>query len=81
MLGQADDVEGDVFKKRLNENQYRSLILARGRQYWVNRYLFAKQDRANIEEDALVSFRALAGLYVRKTDGDLAKEVQLRELV
>ena len=40
-----------MFKKRLSKNQYRSLILARGRQYWVYAYLFAKQNRANIEED------------------------------
>ena len=81
MLGQADDLGGGVFKKRLSKNQYRSLILARGRQYWVYAYLFAKQNRANIEEDELVSFRALAGLYARKTENDLAKEVQLKELV
>ena len=70
-----------MFKKRLGKNQYRSLVLARGRQYWVYAYLFAKQDRANIDEDELVSFRALAALYARKTDGDLAREVQLKELV
>lgn len=81
MLGQADDLGGGVYKKRLSRNQYRSIILARGRQYWVYAYLFAKQDRANIEDDELVSFRALAGLYARKTEGELAKEVQLKELV
>ena len=32
MLGQADDFGGGVFKKRLSRKQYRSLILARGRQ-------------------------------------------------
>lgn len=81
MLGQADDLGGGVYKKRLSKNQYRSIILARGQQYWVYAYLFAKQDRANIEDDELVSFRALAGLYARKTEGELAKEVQLKELV
>ena len=28
MLGQADDLGGGMFKKRLSKNQYRSLILA-----------------------------------------------------
>ncbi len=70
-----------MFKKRFSKNQYRSLILARGRQYWVYAYLFAKQDRANIEDDELVSFRALAGLYAAKSENDLAKELQLKELV
>lgn len=81
MLGQADDLGGGVFKKRLSKNQYRSLILARGGQYWVYAYLFAKQDRANIEDDELVSFRELAALYARKTESDLARELQLKELV
>ena len=81
ILGQADDLGGGVFKKRLGKNLYRSLILARGRQYWVYAYLFAKKDRANIDEDELDSFRALAGLYARKTAEDLAEEVQLKELV
>ena len=81
MLGQADDLGGGVFKKRLSKNQYRSLILARGRQYWVYAYLFAKQDRASIDDDELLSFRALAELYARKSENDLAKEVQFKELV
>ena len=70
MLGQADDLGGGIYKKRLSKNQYRSIILARGQQYWVYAYLFAKQDRADIEDDELVSFRALAGLYARKTEGN-----------
>lgn len=81
MLGQADDLGGGVFKKRLGKNLYRSLILAKGRRHWVYAYLFAKKDRANIEQDELTSFRALAGLYARKTDEDFDKEVQLKELV
>ena len=81
LLGQADDLGGGVFKKRLRKNQYRSVVLARGRQRWIFAYLFAKQDRANIGDDELASFRALAALYARKTEGDLAKEVHLKELV
>jgi hypothetical protein len=49
MLGQADDLGGGVFKKRLGKNLYRSILLAKGRQFWVYAYLFAKQDRANID--------------------------------
>lgn len=44
-------------------------------------YLFAKQDRANIEDDELTEFRALADLYARKTDADVAREMQFKELV
>jgi hypothetical protein len=81
MLGQADDLGGGVFKKRLGKNLYRSIVVARGGRYWVYAYLFAKQDRANIDDHELEDFRALADLYARKTDSDIAKELQLMELV
>jgi hypothetical protein len=81
MMGQCNDLGGGVYKKRLGRNLYRSIILAKGGRYWVYSYLFAKQDRANIEDDELVKFRALAGLYARKTEADIAKEVELKELV
>jgi hypothetical protein len=80
MLGQADDLGGGVFKKRLGKNLYRSIIVAKGGRYWVYAYLFAKNDRANIERNELDEFRAVAALYARKTDADIAKELQLKEL-
>ena len=81
MLRQADDLGVGVYKKRLSKNLYRSVILAKGGRYWVFVYLFAKKDRANIDDEELASFRALADLYARKTDVDIAKEVHLKELV
>ena len=63
IAGQADDLGGGVFKKRLSNNQYRSIILARGGDFWVYQYVFAKQDRANIEDDELAAFRMLAKEY------------------
>jgi hypothetical protein len=63
MAGQADDLGGGVYKKRLSHNQYRSIILARGGDYWVYQYLFAKQDRANIDDDELKILRAAAKEY------------------
>jgi hypothetical protein len=45
MLGQADDLGGGVWKKRLSRNQYRSIILAKSGRYWVYEFLFAKQNR------------------------------------
>ncbi|HLJ26036.1 MAG TPA: type II toxin-antitoxin system RelE/ParE family toxin [Candidatus Angelobacter sp.] len=64
MLGQADDLGGGVFKKRLRKNLYRSIILAKGGQYWVCEYLFAKKDRDNIAADELAEFRASSGKSV-----------------
>ena len=40
--GQADNLGGCVFKKRLNDNMHRSIILAKGGCFWVYEYLFAK---------------------------------------
>lgn len=76
MKGQADDLGGGVFKKRLNDNMHRSIILAKGEHYWVYAYLFAKKDRANISTDELVAFRKLAHGYAGNTEDQLA--VQLR---
>ncbi|MEI8164628.1 MAG: type II toxin-antitoxin system RelE/ParE family toxin [Betaproteobacteria bacterium] len=71
MQGQADDLGGGVFKKRLNDNMHRSLILAKGGRYWVYEYLFAKKDRDNIADDELVAFRTLAKAYAGLTDKQL----------
>ena len=79
--GQADDLGGGVFKKRMDKNRHRSIIVAKGRRYWVYAYLFAKKDRANIEDDELRAFRKLAGLYAAKTDVEIEKELQTNELV
>ncbi len=67
LLGQVDDLGGGVFKKRLNNNLHRSIILAKGGKYWVYEYLFAKKDRANIENDELLAFRLLANSYAGLT--------------
>ena len=68
LLGQVDDLGGGVFKKRLNSNQHRSIILAKGGKYWIYEYLFAKRDRANIESDELLAFRLLAKIYADLTE-------------
>jgi hypothetical protein len=81
MLGQADDLGGGVFKRRLGKNLFRSIIVAKGGRYWVYAYLFAKKDRANIGHDDLANLRGYAALFARKTDADIAKELNLEELV
>ena len=68
MLGQADDLGGGVFKKRLGKNLYRSIVIARGGRYWVYEYLFAKKDRDNIEDDDLARFRKIAKAYETLTE-------------
>ena len=75
MAGYAEDLGGGVWKKRIDENRSRAIVLAKGRRFWVLEYLFAKADRANIAPDELVAFRELAKAYERLQD------VQLKALL
>jgi hypothetical protein len=75
VLGQADDLGGGVFKKRLNDNKHRSIVLAKAGESWVFEYLFAKNDRDNIDNDELVQFRLLAKTYAKLS------EMQIEQLI
>lgn len=79
MCGQADDLGGGVFKKRLHDNMYRSIILARAGHHWVYAYLFAKKDRDNIEKDELLGFRALAKGYSSLSDAQIEQLLRNKE--
>lgn len=81
IAGQADDLGGGVFKKRLNDNMHRSIILAKGGRHWVYEYLFAKKDRDNIEGDELTAFRSLAKAYAGLTDVQIAALVSGKDIV
>lgn len=73
MNGQGDDLGGGVWKKRLNENRHRSIILAKGGDYWVYQFLFAKKDQDNITKKELAGFKTLAKAYEGLSD----KQIQL----
>jgi hypothetical protein len=81
MAGQAVDLGGGVYKKRINKNQHRSIILAKGGEYWVYEYLFAKKDRDNIDDAELTMFRMLAKGYAGLTKAQLAKLVDQKFLL
>jgi hypothetical protein len=70
--GQANDLGGGMFKKRINKNMHRCIVTTRGRQRAFFVYLFAKKDRENIEDDELDNFRKLARSYETLTDRQLA---------
>jgi hypothetical protein len=81
--GQADDLGGGVFKKRLDKNRRRSIILSKGRVHWVYEYLFAKKDRDNIDDKELTAFRKLTGVYDGLDDqqlDQLLKDGALKEI-
>jgi hypothetical protein len=66
--GQVDNLGGGVFKKRLNNNMYRSILLAKGSHFWIYEYLFAKKDKDNIQDDELAAFRQLVKGYSQLTE-------------
>jgi hypothetical protein len=61
--GKATDLGGGVFKKRLQHNEYRSILIAKSDDYWILEFLFAKKDADNITATALDGFRVLADRY------------------
>lgn len=81
LVGQADDLGGGVFKKRLDSNRHRSIILARDGQFWIFVYLFAKKDRNNIDDHELAIFKKLAGAYGCQTEAEIALEIRNGDLL
>lgn len=81
MDGQAVDLGGGVFKKRLNENRHRSIILAKSGCYWVYEFLFAKKDLDNIDDDELKNFRELAQAYAKLSEKQIEQLLKDKSLV
>jgi len=77
--GQAVDMGGGVFKKRLNRNEHRAIILARRGDCWVFEYLFAKQDKANISASDLADLRRLAKGYAALSDTQVQQLLDNRD--
>ena len=81
MRGQAVSLGGGVYKKRLNSNRYRSIILARTARYWIYEYLFSKTSRDNIDDGELAGFRVLAQGYARLSESQLKEMLQCQSLL
>ena len=58
--GKGEDLGGNVWKKRLQENRSRSIVASKPGRFWLFIYLFAKNDRENIDRDELEAFRKLS---------------------
>jgi len=73
--GQGDNLGGNVWKKRLNKNMHRSIAIESPERFWVLVYLFAKQDRKNIEDDELAGFKKLAKDYLKANDAAINGQI------
>lgn len=81
MAGQAVDLGRGVYKKKLNKNQHRSIILAKGREYWIYEYLFAKKAQDNMDDAELEMFRLLAKGYEGLKKAQLAQLIEEKHLL
>ena len=81
LQGKADNLGGGVYKKRLNKNRDRAIILAKGAEHWFYTFLYAKQDIANIDNRELAVFRELARHYSLLSEEKMAALVKRKELV
>ncbi len=79
--GLAVDLGGGVWKKRLNDNRDRSIVLAKGGRHWFFAYLFQKNERDNIEDDELAAFKKLAKEYEKLNEEMLSKAIAGNELM
>jgi len=72
---------GGVYKKRLNQNRDRAIILVKGGEHWFYTFLYAKQDMANIDNRELAGFRELAKHYAALSDEKITALIKSKELV
>ena len=58
--GQGDNLGGNVWKKRVNKNLSRSIVLTKPAVFWVFIHLFEKQDKDDLAINELRAFKKLA---------------------
>jgi hypothetical protein len=81
MNGQAIDLGGGVYKKRLNKNEHRAIILSKTKRFWIYEYVFAKKDRSNVEFSELNAFRELAKIYSTLNEQQISKLLADRDWI
>ncbi len=78
--GQGDGLGGSVWKKRLDKNRHRAIVLTKTDAFWVYVYLFAKKDRDNITPKELKVFKKLSGDYQSADIARMLKNGDLHEI-
>jgi len=78
--GQGDPLGGSVWKKRLDKNRQRAIVLTKSGAFWLYVYLFAKKDRENITPKELRAFKKLSGDYQTADVGQMLKNGDLHEI-
>lgn len=79
-MGQGDSLGGGVWKKRLDKNRKRAIVLTKVDRFWVYVYLFAKKDRENISAKELKAFKKLSDDYQSADVDRMVKNGDLHEI-
>ncbi|CAJ0782550.1 type II toxin-antitoxin system RelE/ParE family toxin [Ralstonia mannitolilytica] len=80
-LGMGDDLGGNVWKKRLDQNRRRGIVVNKIGHCWFFVFLFAKSDRENINDRELKDFRKAAANLGKLRDTEIDSLVELQALV
>jgi hypothetical protein len=81
LRGQAVNLGGGVWKKRLNANRHRSILLAKGDRYCVYQFLYAKKDQSNISATHLADLRELAKTYEGLAEIEIQRLLDIKEFM
>jgi hypothetical protein len=79
--GQGDHLGGNVWKKRLDRNMKRGIVVNKVGDFWVFVYLFAKSERENIDDRELHDFKRLAREFSKAKRSDIETMLALEELM
>jgi hypothetical protein len=79
--GQGTDLGGNVWKKRIDKNRHRGIVVNKVGVRWIFVFLFAKNDRENIEKDELKAFKKLAKDYGKLKPDEIDRLVKDGELL
>lgn len=61
--GQGDSLGAGVWKKRMDSNRRRAIVINKAGAFWVFVFLFAKKDQENITHKELEAFKKLSKDY------------------
>ncbi|MEX3955743.1 hypothetical protein B0G57_106101 [Trinickia symbiotica] len=78
--GKGNDLGGNVWKKRLDDNRQRSIVISKVGTVWIFVFLFAKQDMENIDDSQLARLKKLAKDYGKMNRADIDTLVRYKEL-
>lgn len=79
--GKGDNLGGNVWKKRLNKNMHRSIVVEKAGDWWIFVFMYAKKDRDNLDQAEERAFKLLAKQYERMTSAQLDDQIAKKELL